>query len=372
MILPEKGYKRNAVIVFYISLAIICTYIFFKYALGCILPFAIAYTVSVTLRRPVQYLRSKHNFGKGFSAFAVTTLFLITIFTLIYFLVYQTVKELSGLSELLTENKIKGFVNGLSESITNIGYRYFPELTSKIKPYLLSTANNLDQILTSFASYVIPLTAGIVMSFFSALPSAFLFIGVTVLATFYFSLDYERITAFICSQLNDSQKKFASELKNEFFGTVICIIRAYAILISITFAELLVGFLVIGIEYATLLAALIAVIDILPVLGTGTVLIPMAVTSFFTGNSKNGLCIMALYVIITVIRQIAEPKILGNSSGLHPIATLVSMYFGASLAGIKGLFIFPLVLIIIKNLNEKGYINLYKNYNKINAKNNKE
>lgn len=369
MILPEKGFKRTAVITFYISIAVICTYLFFKYALKCVLPFVIAYAVSVILRKPVLYLRSKYKFGIKFSAFAVTTLFFALIFTLIYLLVYQTAKELSGLSKLLTEDRITSFVSNLAEGITNLGFRYFPHLSSKIEPYLLGTVNNLDEILKSAASYIIPFTASTLMDFFGALPSFFLFFGVTLLASYYFSIDYEKIRNFILLQLNDRQKKFVSELKNQFFGTVFCIIRAYAVLISITFAELLAGFLVIGIEYATILAVLIAIIDLLPVLGTGTILFPMSIIYFFTGNSKTGLCILALYVIITVIRQIAEPKILGNSSGLHPIATLASMYFGAKLAGITGLFIFPLILIIIKNLNEKGFISLYKNHINIHTTN---
>ena len=73
-----------------------------------------------------------------------------------------------------------------------------------------------------------------------------------------------------------------------------------------------------------------------------------------------GLCLAALYGIITVIRQIAEPKILGSSVGMHPLATLLAMYIGLKLCGIGGLFLFPIGAVILKNLNESGFIRLYK------------
>ena len=127
-----------------------------------------------------------------------------------------------------------------------------------------------------------------------------------------------------------------------------------------TFAERAVGFSILGLPYALLSALVIALVDILPVFGTGTVLVPWSVGAFFTGNTKLGLCLAALYGIITVIRQIAEPKILGSSVGMHPLATLLAMYIGLKLCGIGGLFLFPIGAVILKNLNESGFIRLYK------------
>ena len=162
-------------------------------------------------------------------------------------------------------------------------------------------------------------------------------------------------------QLSEKQAIFIRELKTQFFSTVVSIIKAYAILMGFTFIQLLTGFIVAGIDYPVLLALFISLIDILPVLGTGTVLIPWCIILFLSGNVKTGLCILILYVIITLTRQIAEPKVLGNSVGLHPLVTLISMYFGLKLIGVKGLFLFPLTMIIIKNLNDKGFIRLYIN-----------
>ena len=115
-----------------------------------------------------------------------------------------------------------------------------------------------------------------------------------------------------------------------------------------------------GQKYALLIAIGIAIIDVLPVLGTGTVLIPWGVILILTGSVGRGIAILALYLIVTVIRQILEPKIIGEYIGLYPLITLISMYAGLQAFGIVGMFLFPITVIILKNLNENGSVHLWK------------
>lgn len=219
---------------------------------------------------------------------------------------------------------------------------------------------NVDTLALAAVNRFLPAFADALLAVFHALPRVFLSFGTFLLALFYFGSDYESITAFLKCQLSEKQAAFAHELKREFFDTVLSVLRAYAILLAMTFTELAVGFTVLGLPYALLSALMIALVDILPVFGTGTVLVPWGLGAIFTGNTKLGLCILALYGIITVIRQAAEPKILGSSVGMHPLATLFAMYIGLKLCGIWGLFLFPIGAVILKNLNENGCVRLYK------------
>ena len=105
-----------------------------------------------------------------------------------------------------------------------------------------------------------------------------------------------------------------------------------------------------GVDYALSLSLAVAAVDLLPVLGTGTVLIPWGIFSLLTKNFRLGFGLLILYALLTVVRQISEPRVLGQSLGIHPILTLVAIYGGLRLAGVWGMLLFPLALVIIKGL----------------------
>lgn len=136
--------------------------------------------------------------------------------------------------------------------------------------------------------------------------------------------------------------------------------KAYSLIIVITFIELSAGFWILKIPNAFVLGALVAIVDILPILGTGAVLLPWSILSFILGNLKIGVGILLLYLFVTAVRQTIEPKIVGKQIGLHPIVTLVLMYVGAQLMGVLGLLLLPILATIIKTLNDDGTIRLFK------------
>ncbi|NLN41945.1 MAG: AI-2E family transporter [Clostridiales bacterium] len=137
-------------------------------------------------------------------------------------------------------------------------------------------------------------------------------------------------------------------------------IKAQIFLMAITFLELLIGYQILGVEYAFFFALLTAIIDILPVLGTGTVLIPTAIVHFIMGNIPRALGFLCLYFIIFVIRQILEPRVVGQSLGLHPLVTLMSMYIGLRLIGVPGMFLGPIIVILVKAFYKAGFLPSWK------------
>ena len=149
-------------------------------------------------------------------------------------------------------------------------------------------------------------------------------------------------------------------IKEQFVSTIGKYLRAYGLIIFITFTELFIGFSILGVSYSFIIAMITALVDILPVLGTGTILIPWGVYMIFAGNYFLGIGILVLYVLITVVRQVLEPKIVGSYVGLYPLVTLMAMYIGSKVMGFFGLFLFPIAIILLKKLNDDGHIKLWK------------
>ena len=129
-------------------------------------------------------------------------------------------------------------------------------------------------------------------------------------------------------------------------------LKAYLILLAITFGELLAAFLLLRVRFAITLALLIALLDALPVLGVGTVLIPWGAVELFTGDWKRGAILLVLWLAMTLFRQFIEPRIVGAKLGLHPLAALCAVWVGAKLLGLWGLFLAPVGAILLGGVLE--------------------
>ena len=124
----------------------------------------------------------------------------------------------------------------------------------------------------------------------------------------------------------------------------------------LTFFEVLIGLLILKKDYAFLISLGIAAVDLLPLLGAGSVLLPWAIVSFIMRDTQTAMGLLILYGIIVVVRQIAEPRIVGSSIGISPIASLFSMYVGLKLFGLIGMILGPAAAFVISELvgNESG------------------
>ncbi|KYD21795.1 hypothetical protein B4109_2120 [Geobacillus stearothermophilus] len=133
-------------------------------------------------------------------------------------------------------------------------------------------------------------------------------------------------------------------------------IKAQFLLSLVTFFLALAGLLVLGIDYAALMALVIVIVDILPILGTGSVLVPWGIISMANGDNTLGVGLIVLFIVITVVRRIIEPKVFSTNLGISPLAALVSVYLGFQLLGFIGLFVGPVVVILIEALAKAGVI----------------
>jgi sporulation integral membrane protein YtvI len=173
---------------------------------------------------------------------------------------------------------------------------------------------------------------------------------VLLLSCYYFSADNGRVRAGMLAVLPVRVREKLPALRERASWFARRYLRAYLLLWLITFAEMFLGLSILGIPYAFLLAILIAVVDFLPVLGTGTVLIPWAACSLLTGNQRTGFGLLILYGVSVIVREVAEPRLVGAQLGIHPLLSLFAMYAGLRFFGLPGMLLSPVFAICLRFL----------------------
>lgn len=194
----------------------------------------------------------------------------------------------------------------------------------------------------------------------AALPGLLLGLVFVLLASYYLAAQRTVIFPFLGRQLDHRLGGAALKLKEFLFSSVFHWLKAQGILLSVTFALLAAGFLFLRQPYWLLLALGIALMDALPVLGAGMILLPWALVELLLGNWLRGLELAAIYAIIEIIKNSLEPRVLGEQLGLPPFVSLCSLYFGFTLLGVAGMLVMPAVALSLMKLQEWGYLKLWK------------
>lgn len=259
---------------------------------------------------------------------------------LVTLIVAKGVSIISGIISwlpALSENKLVPFVT--------LSYEWVMEKVRLLDPAMFGALEMLlDSILAAvknLISYLSGSAVNLVSSLATGVPSLVLSLLAMIFSTVFVVSDYDRIRGFASLNLPAWLKTILKSIKVYLTDTLFVVIRSYALIMLITFTELSILFTVFGIENAILKAALIAMVDILPILGTGGVMIPWAIISLVLGHAGLGIQLFVIYAIVTVVRNYVEPKIVGAQLGLHPIITLFSMFIGLRLFGFWGLFGLP-------------------------------
>jgi sporulation integral membrane protein YtvI len=314
-----------------------------------ILPFIIAYFFASLIEPLVKFVEKKIKIPRKIGTVFSILLVLGFIGSIIGFLISRLIKEIRAvyLSLEINMETLTEFFDRVIENIDGIFIQLPVSFTGLIEKAIEELTNNLQSVLGKIIDWV---QASVQVALY--LPQILIFILVTVLATYFMSSDKNNILKFLDLQIPtnwlNKTKSITTNVFSAFFGWL----RAQLILTSITFTELLIGLLILNVNNALLIALLIALVDVLPVLGAGTVLIPWAIITLVLGNTKLALSLALLYVIILFVRQLIEPKVLGKQIGVHPLFTLAGMYIGLRLWGVAGMFIGPLSIVALKYLFE--------------------
>ena len=345
----EIRWERVAAILICVLAGGALLYLIFHYALPLLLPFLLAYAAAWMIRPVANKISKKTHLPRGLCSVVL----LLVVFGLggwgLWAGSVRLIAELGNLVErLLSDGGIFDAMDSLmlwAEKIgTRIGFLSMGE--GNTQAFYDSIMQMVGNLLSSLASRLPDLAA----SLFSALPSVLFFLIVSVVACFYFCTDGVSITRSFGAFLPHRWKQKMPQIKENLRDVLKKYVKAYGVLLFLTFALLLVGFWILRVEYAFLLAFLIALADLLPVIGVGTILIPWGIVMLLQKQFYLGFGLLILYLVISLVRQVAEPKVLGKSLGLHPLLTLFATYVGFTLFGLLGMILAPVAALLAKRL----------------------
>ena len=353
--------RKNFIISFvYFAIMVFIGYHLVKFSLGYLMPFIFGFVIAFMLKPVVNKLTSK--FGeKNFIRILVVALFYLVVASILVLLVFWSIGFFKSSFDSL-ENLYQTTLLPFTLDAVDYANKQIDLLSPEIRSILEEVLDSFVTIAKNFAGTASSVGIAIITGVVGSIPSLLISILIGIISSIFFTLDYQLIVNNVLGVLPRRWASLIIEIKNTFFNTIGKYLVAYGKLITLTFVELSIGFFVIGIGNPIGLAFVIAVVDIMPVLGTGTIMIPWFIAELAMGNTTIGISLAVLYVIITIIRNILEPKLVGAQIGLHPLATLICIYVGLKLAGVVGMFGIPIAVVIIKTMHEQGKINIINEF----------
>jgi sporulation integral membrane protein YtvI len=350
----KNSFFKKLTFLGYIIFVLLLIYVSFKIAVF-LSPFVLAILFSIIVTRISKFLQSKFKINKkvsiGISLFILFTL----LFGLIGFVITKLILEIYSLSINISSysQEIRLWINSILDFM-NRG----TIILDKIPEQILAQLKNSSTQFVSMGTAKISILLNNILYFITSLPNVIIFLFVTVIATIFMSMDKQNIIIFVEKQLPPSWLKKIYTLKNDLLSVVGGYLKAQATLIFICFCELLIGlnlfhFIGLNVQYPLTFAVIICFIDALPILGAGAFMIPWIIITLISKDFHLVIALLILYVIITAVRQLLEPKLYSKNIGVHPLITLLSMYTGLKLAGFIGIIMGPAVVIILKNIFEQ-------------------
>ena len=350
---PSVNWQKTASLLFCTALGFLSLWLAFRHATGILLPFFLAFLLSRAVRPLSNRLSQRTGLPRSLCAAIPVVLATGILTALIVGGVWRGIRELARLAEELTADTdsltaaVESILSRISSLSSHIPFLrrfenapFYADLCDAVDRWVETGVARLTEAITAR----LPDAAKNVAGF---LPAAFIFITVTLLAAYYFTADDGRlsrgISAFFSrltpAPLQDRLPPIGRRLRR--LGRQY--LRACLLLGLLTFCLSFIGLAILRIPYAFILALLLATVDLLPLLGTGIILIPWAVICLLLGQVRLGISLIALYAVTTLVRQILEPKLIGDGLGIHPLLSLFSMYAGLRLFGVWGMILAPLV-----------------------------
>ncbi|MFY9198266.1 MAG: sporulation integral membrane protein YtvI [Acutalibacteraceae bacterium] len=370
----RRGFIIN--LMYYVSMLGLF-YLFVKYAFWPLFPLIFAFFLAVVLQRPVDNISNKYKIKKGIVSVLMVLLVLFLIGLFIALLSNRVIKEFHDFIDYVSirindidwiERTTRSFVAATPEFVQKSISVSVEEFLAELRLMMqegVSTGSSPSLHLGSLnlKSLVFPSITG-VWNTAKQIPSILIAVIITIISSCFMTSDYERISRGIKGLFPEDKRFMLSRTKAVLFSSLGKLGKAYLIIMLVTFSEMILGLSVMKIigvykgSYIFVIAVITALVDILPIFGTGSVLIPWGIYSIIVGDARLGVSLLILYGAITVIRQVVEPKLVASQLDLPPVATISAMYVGLQLFGIIGMFLLPITIFCLKILSDEGVINL--------------
>ncbi len=356
--MPEKKHLIILWRILLIVLIITGIWAFFRFLFPLIVPFVISILLARIMEPAVKKLKARVRIPRPLSS-AILTIFVIG--------------SLAGLTVLLT-SIIFSELNRLMTALPNLMAKlpnFAGSLSNKVDIWIEAAPVSLQDFLrasfdkflsggitipSALYTWLVNFVSGAAASF----PQIVLFLVASILSTFFISAEYPKIAALLVRPFSQSVREKILIVKDHFVSTLGKWLKAQLILIAITCGILLAGLFILKVDYAAIIAIIAAIMDALPVIGVGMLLIPWAIFCIFSGNMFLGIGLLIIFAATTFVRGFVEPKLIGKQIGLPPLATLMSMYIGFMVWGILGMILFPLISITLKQMYDWGWLRFSK------------
>lgn len=358
--------KRRQFIINFVFFAIIAAILYFtlNYLVSWLLPFIIGFIIAYMMNPLISWTVRKTKIKRRLIASIYTVSLAVIFGLLIWLVVYLIIKYSQEYFYLLPEfmtnellpafekvnTWVNNFIEGFSPDIKIQIYNLQNELLTEIQRLTITISRNGLVLLTNITT---------------SLPFILITFIFTVLATIFSNIDFPNIKDFLFDIMPTKFSILARNIKVSFKETIGKYLIAYFKIMSITFIELSIGLTILKIPNSIFIAFLIAIFDILPVLGTGGIMVPWILISFILGNIQLGVGLLILYGIVTVVRQLIEPKIIGDQLGLNPLVALISIYLGFIWFGVTGMLLIPITANIFIHLYKDGKLKSFINFEEL-------
>lgn len=343
--------KRTLLILATAVLMAAVVYVLFKYAIPLLLPFLISLLISALVLPLVSLLHRKAHLNKKLTAAILVTVSYLVIAGLLMLAGRWLYLSASSAVDWFNSRFVPD-VNALLQRIDDLMH----DSDTMLMTWLYSTK---DTLIASLQPKVVQFSTSVVTGLVSNVPAFVVNVIISIVATYFFALDYDHIRVAVTSRLSEQTYQKVAATFRSLRSTVGQYARAYSLIFLITFAELTVGLLCAGVKHFVLIALGIAVFDILPILGSSMIMLPWSIITLLRGNYQQGIILFIVYLVIVIARQFIEPKIVGEHTGLHPLVTLIAMYVGLKLFGGVGMFALPITCAVLMQLELAGVTHLF-------------
>ena len=357
--LTEFDKKKFILDVAFIVTVYAVLYFIFVYMIHWVMPFIIGFLIALLLRPVTRFVNKfVKSTGKGVALFVIA-MFYVIMAIIIWFLISFLITQITDLVYIMPRlyfNRLEPLLLEFNDWVVTNTQTVSPDMASTISQIITNGINYIADFIKNLSISFVQFATRLISNF----PLYLISVIFTIILSVFISLEYNNLTNFFKRQLPEEFLKTFEQARKFLSGTLWKMIKAYIIIMMITFLELLTGLSILRVKYALPIAAIIAVLDILPVIGTGGIVIPWAIVELALQNHFLGVGLIILYFVVVVVRNIIEPRIVGKQIGLHPIITITAMYAGLRLFSVAGLLMGPVVAITIKYLNDQGKIKLFK------------
>ena len=311
-------------------------------------PFLLAFGMAAALDPLVRRLQRKLGWSRGLVAL-VTVLVLVGLAGgALGLLIYGLGSEVVSLAR----NWERLFTHGIAVFEKSAGlFEHFQTLIpAEITLATQAIRDRLTMWVQENMSSMLAVSAEYLTNKAIQVPGFLLGLVMFLIGTYFLTADYPYLRTRLIQHTDDRTLFFLGQMKKTVGAAFGGYLKAQLLLSLGVFGILLAGFLFTGQDYALLLALGLAVLDFIPLLGSGTVMVPWAVIDLLIQNYSNALSLLLIWGVIAVFRRVAEPKIIGNQTGLSPFLSLISIYVGMKLGGVPGMILGPILVLVALNL----------------------